>query len=175
MLQLKDISLILDNSEYLQECENKELNLLKDCVNLVCNAIACDYINVTKSKLVNNIRGEIAYNDITNDRIYKILKVKNVYGDRIPFRITDNGIECDKGNVSITYSYFPKEYGFDDVIDVFKTKITERVFAFGVCSEYLYILGNSDDASIFEDRFKNAMRNIVRKQNEIVMPKRRWW
>ena len=175
MLQLKDIGLILDSSEYLDECENKDLNLLKDCVNLVCNTIACDYINAIKSKLIDNKTGEINFSDISEDRIYKILKVKNVYGDRVPFTITTNGIICDKGSLSITYSYFPREYGFNDQIDVFKTRITERVFAFGVCSEYLYILGNSDDASIFEDRFKNAMRNIVRKQNEIIMPKRRWW
>ena len=175
LLQMKDMIEIIENSEYLNENDNEELKLLLSCINLTNNAIATDYIELTKTKLIKNSTGTISFSELSSDPIYKIIKIKNAFGEKVNFKINANELICPKGSLSITYSYFPKEYGYSDIIDEFKSKITERVFAFGVLSEYLFIKGNFDDASIWEDRFKNAMRNVVRNRHEVVMPRRRWW
>ncbi len=175
MLQLKEIEEIFRNVDIINDVDNDDLELLLNCVNLVCNTIATDYINLTKSVNVDNTSGVVAWKDISENQIYKILKVKNCYGQTIPFRAISDGVECEKGNVKIIYSYFPKDYEYNTEIIEFNSSLTERIFAMGVVSEYLFIRGNSNDASIWEDRFKNAMRNVVRTQKEIVLPKRRWW
>ena len=175
LLQLNGLDEIIDNSEFLRENDNDDLKLLMKSINLVTNLIATDYINLTKTKKVNNRSGIVKFKDLADEAIYKIIKVKNVFGENIPFKITSDGIDCLQGSVVVTYSYFPKEYSYNDNIDVFDMGLTERVVAFGVVSEYLFIKGNSDDASVWEDRFKNGMRPIVRHRHEVVMPKRRWW
>ena len=175
MLQLKDLEDCMRNPEFISENDNADLTLLMDAVNLVCNTISTDYINLTKTKIVENKSGEISFAELGEDAIYKIIKVKNMFGERVLFKVTTTGIKCDTGKLSITYSYYPREYTYGEIIDVFKSEMSERVFAMGVVSEFLFIRGNADDASIWEDRFKNAMRNIVRHRQEVVLPKRRWW
>ena len=174
-LQLKNLDKVIDNSEYLLENDNEDLMLLLESLNLVTNLIATDYMNLIQSKKLKNTSGKVKFSDIHSGSIYKIIKVKNCYGENIPFRTIADGIECSTGDIVVTYSYFPKYYSYNDNIDEFGMGLTERVFAFGVVSEYLFIKGNSDDASVWEDRFKNGMRNIVRHRHEVVMPKRRWW
>ncbi len=175
MLQLKDIEEIFRYNDKIEDFDNDDLELLVSCVNLVCNAIATDYIPLVSSRKVNNDTGCIPYNNIADRQIYKILKVLDGFGDKINYKITGEGIECAKGNCEIIYSYFPKDYSCNDRIEDFWSDLTERVFAMGVVSEYLYIRGNSDDASMWESRFKTTMRNIVRPRQEVVMHKRRWW
>ncbi|MBE5734876.1 MAG: hypothetical protein E7361_00260 [Clostridiales bacterium] len=175
MLQMKDVEEVFRYNETIEEFQNDDLELLVSCVNLVCSAIATDYIPLTRTKVVDNNKGVVSFAEITDRQIYKVLKVLDNYGQKMPFKITSEGIECGKGNVEIIFSCFPKDYSYNDVIDDFYADLTERVVAMGVVSEYLYIRGNSDDASIWESRFKTAMRNIVRPRKEVVLHKRRWW
>jgi len=174
MLQLKNIEEIFRNVDTINDVDNEDLELLLNCINLVCNTIATDYINIVDSNTVNNT-GLVKWKDISNSPIYKIIKVKNCYGQTIPFVVTQDGLECEKGTIKIIYTKFPKEYSYNEQIKEFNSLLTERIFAMGVVSEFLFIKGNSDDASVWEDRFKNSMRNIVRTQKEVKLPKRRWW
>lgn len=175
LLQLYDIEEILERADVLQDVDNDDLKLLLNCVNLINDTIATDYINLKETKIINNINGKISFLDISNKNIYKIISVKDSFGNRLNFKLEADGIDCPKGIVKVCYSYFPENVNFNDSINCYSTTLTERVFAFGVVSEYLFIKCNYDDATIWDDRFKNAMKNIVRHRREIVMPKRRWW
>ena len=175
MLQLSDIEEIFNNVNVIEDVDNEDLRLLLNCFNLVSNSIATDYINLTKSISVVNDTGLIEWSKIGDEQIYKVIKVKDSFGHKISFKITASGIVCEKGNVTVVYCYFPKEYTYNSIMNDFTNELTERIFAMGVVSEYLFIKGNSNDASIWEDRFKNAMKNVVRVRKEIILPKRRWW
>lgn len=175
MLQLKELEDILRSTTTIEEVENDDMELLINCINLVCNSIATDYIPLTKTKRVINVSGIIPLQGFAKEQLYKILRITDSYGQKLHFKIIAGGIVCAKGDVDITYSYFPREYTFNDTIDEFCVDLTERVVSMGVVSEYLFIRGNGDDASIWEDRFKNAMRSIMRPRREVAMPKRRWW
>ena len=175
MLQLKDIEDIMKSATTIEEVRNDDLDLLINCVNLVSNAIATDYIPLVKTKNINNATGTIDFAKIASEPIYKILRIKDRFGEKVPYKIVSDGIVCQKGDVEVVYSYFPSECGVNDIIDDFHTDLTERVFAMGVVSEFLFIRGNSDDAAIWEGRFKTAMRNIIMPRKEVVMHKRRWW
>jgi len=175
MLQLHDIEDIVDRVEMLEDVDNVDLKLLLNCVNLINDTIATDYINLKETLNITNISGRLKYKDLTDKHIYKIISVKDAFDNGLAFKADMNGITCPTGDIKITYSYFPKTVGFNDEINCYGCSLTERVFAFGVVSEYLFIKFNYDDAAIWDDRFKNAMKNIVRHRKEIIMPKRRWW
>ncbi len=174
MLQLYDIEDVLKHTNILVDVDNTDLKLLLSCINLACNTIATDYINLVEKKEVVCDDGFVPFQSISDNQIYKILSVKDSFGHKIPFRISSNGIEIESGRVQIVYSYFPAEVNYNDDVANF-AGLTERVLAYGVASEYLFIKGNFDDAAIWDDRFKNALRALVRTKHEVVMPKRRWW
>ncbi len=175
MLQLKDIENILSSSSQLSEVGNDDLELLLSCLNLVCEQIASDYIHLISKKNVVTTNGFIPWSAFDGIQLYKIVKVKDSKGESLNFKIVADGIVCNSDNVQVVYSYFPQEYNFNEFISDFNCSVDERILALGVCFEYLFIKGNSTDAQIWESRFTNAMKNIVAKRKEVVLPKRRWW
>ena len=52
--------------------------------------------------------------------------------------------------------------------------LSARVLAYGTASEYLLVEGLSEDAEIWEDRFKRSLFMLSRKKGEHIMPRRRW-
>ena len=176
MLQLSGVEQVLKTCDEVTEVKNKDLELLKDCVNIVCNSIATDYLPLTERRLIKVSNSKLKWVDLSDKQIFKILSVKDNYGCKLRYKIVGDGIEVDcSGYISIVFSYFPAEYTYNDTIDIFGCNITERVFAMGVVAEYLFIVGNSDDAVVWQDRYAKAMQSAMRNSKEVIMPKRRWW
>jgi len=179
---IKKVAALTNNIELVNAIENnnftpeqqEEINLLVDCVNLTNSNIAANYIKIFNIKKINNNKGTISFSSISTDLIYEVVSVKDSSGKDVNFTITPSGIITKTGEVSIRYSYFPKDVEFSSVITNYPTKISERNFVFGVISEYLYVKGVFDEALVWEERFKNEMQSLVRTQKSIVTKSRRW-
>ena len=161
---------IVDNITY----DEDEFNLLLACVNLVNNTIATDYIKLTDVVSVSNDADKILFSDLTNKNILDIVSVKDKFGSSLKFNVETDGLIVPHGDIKIKFAYFPELVGIEDKIDCYTTHMTERVFAYGVLSEYFYIKGNFNDASMWDVRFKQALLSITAKLGEIKMPKRLW-
>jgi len=175
-LQLNDILGVLEGSLTATEEQTEEINLLVSCVNFVSNLIATNYLKLYKTvKKFVSASYDISFENIDSEPILDIISVKDMYGDKIPFSITSSGVKTNySGYVNITYSHFPAEVTEVDKILEFKTKLNERIFAYGVASEYLFIKGNIDDSSMWDTRFKRELLTLTRPGHAIKMPARKF-
>lgn len=171
-LQLTDVYDFLVNNKSATLDLMTEVDLLVSCVNFVNNLIATDYIKLVKTKeLTVSSNYEIKFENISTEEMLGVLSIRTMSGDKIPFVLTNTGVAINySGKVKIKYAYFPNEVELTGSVNDYKTKINERIFAYGVASEYLFIKGNIDDASMWDTRFKRALLNLTRPMSSIKMP-----
>ena len=74
--------------------------------------------------------------------------------------------------VFITYSVLPVdlELNSEEVSSV----LSERVYAYGVAREYYIMQSLTDEAEIWEERFKASLKSLYRRKSNTFMPSRRW-
>ncbi len=174
-LQLNDLLELseLGGTKPLNANTEKELNLLLQCVNLTNNIIATEYVKLYKTAKVKSDDGVINFTNIAPSKINSIHSVKNNYGNTLVYKTFDNHIKTAAGEVFVKYSYIPDSVELNDVLSSYKTKINERVFAYGVASEYSFIKSIYDDAAMWENRFKSSLM-LTSKKTGLKIPKRRW-
>ena len=168
-----ELSNAIESGEYTTT-QQRDIDLLVDCINLTNSNIATNYVKLIKSKKVQNTTGIISYSKVTNEMIFNIISVTTSGGEKVNFTVKNDGIETKKGEVIIKYSYFPADVQLEDSILIYPTKVNERIFVFGVISEYYYAKGVFDEAQIWEEKFKLEMRNIMRIPTCRIIKKRRW-
>lgn len=103
----------------------------------------------------------------------KLIRQKKLNDCAIDYKILPDGITCVKGNIKITYSYFPDKLAIDDSINYY-LKVNDLVFALGVAGEYLYLKGAIDDAYMWDKRFKQNMLNLLRPKRNVIVKQRMW-
>lgn len=164
----------LGGEETSTEAQQKELNLLFRCLNLVYNSVATDYIPLIKTENITSINGEILFSSL-GEKILDVKRIEDKYGIRVNYKLYPDKILTIDGEVNITYSYEPEELEeLTSTMESFSEKINERVIAYGVAMEYSFISGLHDDASIWEKRFKDSLQIASRKKAEMRLPNRRW-
>lgn len=156
--------------------EQLEIDLLTNCINFTVDTISTDYFRLKNKYVVENTSGVVLFSSISSNVILDVTKVVDFYnGDEVDFEITSTGVDTLIGKIIIYYDYLPtKVSGLSDTISCYPIKLTERIIAFGVASEYLFLKGNIDDSSIWDVRFKNAVLNIAAPRHIPQIPKRRW-
>ena len=157
----------------LTESEEKELDYLKRCLYLITNEISTDYLPIYAEKAVDFLNGELALGSIDSN-IYEIVKITDKNGKNIRFKIYDNIIYANVDKAIIKYTKFAKEVDLNGDCEDFSGKIPDRVLAYGVAMEYSFVCSLFDDATIWENRYKNALLVLANKKQNIIMPKRRW-
>lgn len=162
------------SKDTFSDSQQKEINLLIDCVNLTNCNIATNYVKLIDSKEMYN-SGTINYSKITNQTIYDIISVKSKSGKVLDYVLTSSGINTSIGFVTVKYSYFPADLEYGDTLTNFPTKINERIFVYGVISEYLYVKGVFDEARVWEEKFKLEIQSLLRQQNPKIIKQRRWY
>lgn len=175
-LQLDDIlklNVLGGNQSFTDETQ-KDFNLLLTCANLVNNQIASEYIKLFKTAQVKSSDGMISYNIITNEKLHEIYAVKDKYGNRLIYKTFADYLKTVSGEVEITYTYLPQKVELASDINYYKTKISERVFAYGVAAEYCFIKGLYDDSTMWDLRLKNSLMATSSKKGEIVVKPKRW-
>lgn len=173
MLGLSDVVAYLNEDIDGSDDILGELKNLLIAVNMTNNNIASNYIELKDIFEINNQKEKILFSDITSKNIIEIKKVTNDNDCELDYQILPDGINCVKGNIKITYSYFPDYLTIDDSISYY-LKINDLVFALGVAGEYLYLKGAIDDAYMWDKRFKQNMLNLLRPKRNVIIKPRRW-
>lgn len=162
------------DKETATEDEKKEINLILSCVNLTNSNIATNYVKLYDQATINNQNGVVPYSKISSKQIFDIVSVKNLYGTEISFLTTVNGLSTKKGDIVVKYTYFPDDLTMESVVENYPIKLSERVFVYGVLSEYLYVKGVFDEAAMWEKRFKKEMFSIYKPQKSVKLKAGRW-
>ena len=176
-LQLEDILSLDTFGGIVTEPEantTKNLELLVRCLNLVYNELASDYVPLKHTEEVVVETEEIDINTLEK-RLISVLALADKDGKNAKYKVYPTTIKVANGTYDIEYSYLPQEVLLEDTIEAFGSKLTERIIAYGVASEYSLISGLFDEATLWKKRFLDSLLIATSKKSELKMPARRWF
>lgn len=173
---LQDIYFV-ENTNSFSDTENqKQINLLVDCLNLVYQEITTEYFPLVCEEEVVLEDGKLEYTKLSKT-LNSIISAKTNNGYKIKFSVFPDHakFETSSNKVKVKYSYERDDITIDDIdIETFGGKISKRLLAYGIAMEYCFISSLSDEALIWENRYKDCLKNMLRKRHDITLPKRRW-
>ena len=161
-----------ESGENFTERENQKLESMQKCYNLVMQEIASDYIPFLTKEEIDTQNSILNFSELSKN-VINIYEIKNRFGMNLKFKLYPNYVEIEGKAKHIVYSYLPDERSIDDEAELV-CGLTARVLAYGIASEYFLIEGISEDAEIWEDRFKSSLFVLSRKRGEHILPKRTW-
>lgn len=155
-----------------QEIIDKAYTFLM-CLNMVLEDIAKDYLPLLQEEEIVFTEKKFEYENLSKV-ISDIVKLQNPAGLAIKFKCFPEYIKADIHKAIITYSYLPEEVSLNQSFEFFDNKLTERIIAYGVAMEYMFLNSLSDEAAVWENRFLNSLESAIRKKHNVSLPKRRW-
>lgn len=171
LLQMDDVNSALSAEIYNPSSDiEAEIKNMLASLNYVISIVACDYYPVIAKKEITTTNGIISNSNIcSTNQILGVKKVLSENSTNLEFKTTYDGIETRSGKVNVIYAYFPADVTISSDFDYFPIKLTERIFAYGVAGEYLFMKGNVDDASMWDLRFKEALRSALKPIHSIIL------
>ncbi len=178
LLQLDDIlklnTFTGNTEEETIEAKTKNsLDLLVKCANLSLSVLASDKFKLIKNEKIATETGEIKF-DSFEKKVFEILKVK-LNKESVEFKVYPNFLDCSKaGNYLVTYAYLPDFKNLEEEIVDFDKSVPIYIMAYFTASEFCYISGDFEDASAWEQKYKEAVSNLTSTRSKKV-PERRWF
>ncbi len=154
----------------VSDADQIKLNKLLKCLNLAYEEICSEFLPILKKEVIVANNGEFYFSELAKP-ISAVVSLKSVTGENMKYLLSSDHISFDGESAILTYSTIPEQLDFGDEID---TILPERVLAYGTAREYLLMQSLSDEATIFETRFKESLENIVRKKSALKMPAKFW-
>lgn len=153
------------------DIQNAKLDILLSCANLAYEEIVTEYIPILVEETVSSDNGLI-YFDSFSKPISGIISVKNHSGRNVPYLQSVDHIKLNsQDQVDVVYQTIPEPLEFGDEISVI---FPDRVLVYGVVREFYFFQGQSDEALLYEKRFKDSLVSFMRKKSLIKLPKRSW-
>lgn len=172
--EILNSSLFEENGQSLTENEQKDVSKMVECLNYITEELATEYIPITKTKQLELTDGSIKLSDIDNN-LQEIISVKTLTGKTLRYAVSTEKMICLANKVEITYKVYPETISLEGNAENFGGKLSARVIAYGVASEYCFLEMLYDDATLWESRYKNALLIAQRKKGEIKLKKRGWF
>ncbi len=156
----------------LSNNENKTIATMLKCLNLVQNEVACEYIPLVAFQDVTATDFKVDYSAFDKKPI-AVISAKDKFGRNIRFKAFPDYLMIFACKAKIKYNYMPQEISTINS-DVKEPVLPMRIYAYGVAREYFLLQNLSDDADIWEVRFKDSLSVFSRKKQDVKMPCRRW-
>ncbi len=163
-------SLLRTQEPSLTDEQQEKVNAMTRCFNLVYEELSSQYLPIIKTETVSTSDGKVLFSSLSQ-KVLDIVEVKNSHGRRIKFRKFDSYLFALASEVTVSYKTIPATLTDSGE---FSCPLPERIFAYGVAREFFYLLGASDEAEIYDNRFKDSLLVLLGKSKEIVMPARGW-
>lgn len=161
------------NVETFTAREQEKLDLMLDCFNLVNQEIASDYLPFLTKEEIDVDNSTLHFSNLEKT-VINVYEIKNRFGMNLKFKLYPNYVQIFGRAKSIVYSYLPSDLSLEDEVEML-CGMSARVYAYGVASEFLLVDGISEDAEIWEERFKESLFMLSRKRGEHIMPRRSWF
>lgn len=174
-LQLDDVSAALDDGEEtsIGEDTQKIIELLVKCGNLVLSEVAADFLPLKKIDKIISKNGQIAYGDLSKKAV-DIFAVK-LKGKNMSFRTFYDCIAVRlDGEYTVEYSYEPAKLVLSGESDYACGRLSARTVGYGIACEYCIINGMTDEALLWDKRYKDSLTLSASPKNERRVKARRW-
>ena len=154
--------------------QQKDVDKMIDCLNYITEELATEYLPILRTKQIELSEGKVDLVKI-DENLQEIISVKTFSGKTLKYAITNEKMICLASRVEITYKVYPNKITINSNAENFGGKISARVIAYGVASEYCFLEMLYDDATLWETRYKNALLVAQRKKGELKLKKRGWF
>lgn len=151
----------------------KKVKKLEQCLQFVHEDISRDYMPLIADEDITFENGKFEYKNLSK-AICDIIKLQSTNGLAIRYKCYPTYIKADVKKAVLTFTYLPQKPVIGGEISDYSDKLSERIIAYGVAMEYLFLNSLSDEAAVWETRFLNSLENALRKKSNIIMPRRRW-
>lgn len=148
-----------------------EAGVLVNCFNVVENEIALDDYPLKKTETLQFSKGILPYTSFSAPPV-DVCAVESG-GIRQRFKLTPEGVKCDCRTADVTFTYAPKKKDIADTSEL-DGKISPRLVALGVASEYCFIKGRTDEAKIWGVKYREALRAAGILRHPLSVRSRRW-
>ncbi len=172
--EILNSNLFEEGGTSLTNQENLEIGKMVNCINLVTEEIATEYIPLLRQKEMTLQNGQIEVFEI-DPNIHEIVSIKSKFGRELKYKLINNKVICFATNVVVTYKAHPTKITLESEAETFGGKLSARILAYGVASEFCFLEMLYEDATIWENRFKNALFVNARKKGELKLKKRGWF
>ena len=171
-LQLTNVlDVDFDDAEEMAQIDavtQRDINLIVKCLNQVLTRIATEYIELLNVEDIVVENGQFDLDDLDE----QFCKIKRL-GNGKKFEVANKKLIAENGEYELLYSYLPEEFDFDDDIEIYQN-LSKYAIIYGICSEFLMIMGDFAQSETYESKFENAM-DSAKADLKIVDPKQRRW
>lgn len=151
---------------------SEEAKALLRCYNLVENEVALDYFPLKKTEHLTGENGKIPYTAFSEFPVDVLRATAD--GISMRFEIFPEYLKLHSGNsADVTYSYAPAEKSVGEDT-AFGDKISARLLAAGVCSEYLLTERRYEESKMWGLRYYDALRAAGILRRTLSVRARRW-
>lgn len=150
----------------------RTLDRLLRCLNLVVGEIAAEYAPVKTAETVEVRAGLLKHTDL-KEAALDVYAVRRG-GRPVAFRRRYDGIPLPDGAYEVEYSFLPGRVGIEDALRFGTAKISARLIGYGVAAEYALISGLSEEAVVYDRRYKDALAAAGLLRTERKVRERRW-
>lgn len=166
------VNAIENNQNEVPEETQKAIDLLVKCGNLVICEVAESYVPMKKIEPITSKNKIIDLGKLSR-KVIDIYSLK-LGAQRVKFKQLAEGLMVENdGEYNIEYSYSPSMAVLRGEIESPGNKLSERIAGYGMACEYCLISGMTDDAVLWDKRFKDALDSISDKHEKVIY-RRKW-
>ena len=167
----------LSSTSSLDDRAQKILNDLIYCFNEVYQELLTDYFPIViEEEMTLDKTRRVVFENLNNHilRLYAILD-ENYQNLSYVVLSSFARLNCPIKKVIVRYSYLPAlASSLNDELDCANIGITERIMALGVSAEYCLYRGKMNEASIFEQKYKNSIESAKLPTKRMYVKSRKW-
>lgn len=154
--QLAEVCEALEGDGEYPAAAAGEIDRLTRCLNLVLNEAACDYLPLKTEEEVISVGGEISLGALSKP-VIDIYAVRAEDGSSVSYKSYFDRITlAAPGKYTIEYSYAPVRLTLRTTLRI-RSAFRPECLHTGAACEYCIISGMTDEAVLWDKRFKDAL------------------
>ncbi len=166
----KEVASYLDGS--FSSLGEEAACLLLSCFQAVENELARDYLPLLAEDELVTATGVVEYAALEKAPA-RVLCVEDEWGNSQKYKLFPSFLKTKAGKVKIIYAYAPSRKELEGESD-YKTGVSLQLFAYGMAAEYFLVTGETESASAWDKKYKDAVRAAYRVQPCKRLRSRRW-
>lgn len=156
-----------------EQPEGEAATLLR-CYHLIENEVALDHFPLREEERFVPVQDAVLFTGFSKPPV-DVLDVRDARGHRVPFTVFPARLVLPEGTgeVTVRYSYAPAREGMGGET-AFSDAVSARLLSYGVASEYLLAGGRYQEAAVWDEKFRAAIRAAGLERRKLWLPARRW-
>jgi hypothetical protein len=160
-----------------ENAENdRDIALLVECANSVYAEIVTEYLPlVFEEEILFGEKGRAYYSAFSKPPV-NIVSLKDA-GVNAAYTVFHDHICAENAEgkkLTARYAFKPPEIDGIETELIFNPAVTERTAALGIAAEYSLVCGMFGESVLYDKRYKDSLRNAMRKKGEMKIPARKF-